>query len=76
MADRIIRGESPAGIPYERFAHTLLGINKDLLREYRLKISDSLVKQAEATVSGGKYSKKAYKLPLRTSSGKPVQTQK
>ncbi len=76
MADRIIRGESPANIPYERFAHTLLGINKDLVREYRLNVPDSLVKRAEATVSGGKYSKKAYKLPLRTSSGKPVQTQK
>lgn len=72
LADRILRGESPAGIPYERFAHILLGINKDIAREYGIKVPDSLMRKAEATISGGKLSKNPYQLPVSGGMLQPV----
>ena len=72
LSDRILRGESPAGIPYERFAHILLGINKDLVAEYGLKIPDSLMSKAEATIRKGKFSKKPFTLPVSAGSARPV----
>ena len=72
LADRIIRGDHPSGMPYERYAHALLGINKDLAREYDLKVPDSLLSRAEATINKGKYSRKAYRLPMAKNTGKLV----
>jgi len=73
LADRILKGESPAGIPYEHYAHLLLGINRDLAEEYRIRIPDSLITRAEAVVSKGKFSKKAFRLPEHRTGGRPLQ---
>jgi|APCry1669189204_1035204.scaffolds.fasta_scaffold00026_1 putative tryptophan/tyrosine transport system permease protein len=65
LADRIIRGESPAGIPYEHYARCLLGINRDQAVQFGMTIPDTLVKAAEAVMHNDKYSKKTFSLPFR-----------
>jgi len=72
LADRIIKGESPANIPYERYAHAFLGVNKDLAKQYRISLPDSLISRAEATVTNGIYTKKAFKLPFHGATDKPA----
>ena len=70
LADRIIRGESPAGIPYEHYARCLLGVNRDQAMQFGLTIPDTLVKAAEATMYKNKYSKKTFRLPVRPTQGR------
>jgi len=72
MTDRIIHGESPARMPYEHYAHILLGINKDQAGEFKLRVPDSLWSRAEATISNGKFQKKTFTLPLRKTADKLV----
>ncbi|MCX6283695.1 MAG: hypothetical protein NTW31_05630 [Bacteroidetes bacterium] len=72
LADRIIRGELPAKIPYEHYAHALLGINKDLAIEYGINVPDSLFSRAESKVYKGKYTRKEFRLPLSMGKDKPM----
>lgn len=70
LADRIIRGESPAGIPYEHYARCLLGINRDQSAQFGIPIPDTLVKTAESVVYKNKCTKKTFSLPLKKNSGR------
>jgi putative ABC transport system permease protein len=71
MVDRVIRGESTASIPYEKFAHTILGVNRDLAPHFGLAIPESLLKRADAIIEKGKLEKKKFVLPMKTGS-KPL----
>ena len=58
MIDRVIKGESLAKIPYERYKTVRMGINLDLVKEYNLKMPQDLMDRAGYFVEDGKLIKK------------------
>jgi putative tryptophan/tyrosine transport system permease protein len=46
LADRILKGENPANIPFEHYTKITLGINLDVEREYGIKVPASIVDKA------------------------------
>ncbi|MEI7500461.1 MAG: ABC transporter substrate binding protein [Bacteroidota bacterium] len=63
LIDRIIRGESPAYIPYEKYKITTFGVNYDVARELGLSIPAFVRTQADASVKNGKLTKPPFILP-------------
>ncbi len=51
LVDRIIKGESPAGIPFERYTKATLGLNLKVAKELGIKFPQDLV--ARATIIFG-----------------------
>lgn len=63
LVDRILKGEKPAELPFEKYKITTFGVNYDVAQELGLKIPDSICKAAGATVLHGKLTKPALVLP-------------
>jgi putative ABC transport system permease protein len=70
LIDRVIRGESPALIPFEMYKIVTFGINYDVAGELGIRIPGSVKDSADASVIGGKLTKPAFILPVE---GYPVQ---
>jgi len=63
LIDRIINGESPALIPFEKYKIITYGINYDVARELGLNIPSSIQTEADASVKNGKLTKPPFILP-------------
>lgn len=50
MADRIIKGENPASIPFEQYKETVLGINLKIAKELKLAIPQELLDSATVII--------------------------
>jgi len=46
MVDRIIKGENPGKIPFERYSKLTVGVNLDVAREYNIQIPTQVMDQA------------------------------
>ena len=53
LIDRIIRGESPAHIPFELYKIVTFGVNYDVAKELRIKIPSSVQTGTNASVKKG-----------------------
>ncbi|NLT24131.1 MAG: hypothetical protein GXX82_13900 [Syntrophorhabdus sp.] len=53
LVDRIIKGEKPASIPFERYKETVLGINLKVARELGITIPRELIDAATVIVDEG-----------------------
>ena len=49
LVDRILKGQRPAGIPFEKFKITTFGVNYDVANELGIRFPDSIRKAAGAT---------------------------
>ncbi len=49
LADRIIKGEKPAGIPFEQYSRVTIGINADTARKLGIVIPQHIISQATAS---------------------------
>jgi putative ABC transport system permease protein len=63
LIDRIIRGESPADIPFERYKIVTYGINYDVAGKLGLTIPPSVQNEANASMRNGKLTKPPFILP-------------
>jgi ABC-type uncharacterized transport system substrate-binding protein len=54
LVDRILKGEDPAKIPFERYSRITFGINLAAARECGLTVPPALLKQATTVVGGEK----------------------
>lgn len=63
LIDRIIRGESPALIPFEKYKIITYGINYDVAGELGLTIPFTVQTEADAFVKNGKLMKPPFILP-------------
>lgn len=54
MIDRVIKGESLAKIPYERYKTVRLGVNLDVAKEFNIKIPQHFIDEANFIFENGK----------------------
>jgi len=71
LIDRIIRGESPAQIPFEKIKIVTYGVNYDVARELGLSIPLSIQTAASAFVRNGKLTKPPLILPEEKRDNRP-----
>lgn len=57
LVDRILRGENPSNIPYQKFTFKIYGVNYDIARELNLTVPGSITSTADAWVKDGKLTK-------------------
>ncbi len=50
LVDRIVKGESPASIPFERYSRVTFGLNLAIAREYDIKIPPALLEQTTTVI--------------------------
>ena len=50
MVDRILKGESPASIPFEKYAKVTFGLNLALAREYNIAIPPALLEKTTVVI--------------------------
>ncbi|MBP1749016.1 MAG: hypothetical protein H6Q52_1555, partial [Deltaproteobacteria bacterium] len=50
LADRIIKGEKPAGIPFEQYKEMVLGINLKVAKEFGIKIPGDVIDRATLVI--------------------------
>ncbi len=70
IVDRIIKGKSPAEIPYEKYKLVTIGINKDEQKKLGLNIPEDIGSSASAFFENGKLNKKELVTNTNTSSNK------
>jgi len=63
LVDRILKGENPADIPFEKFKLITLGINYDVAGPFGIRFPDTLSHAATATVIHGKLIQRPLVLP-------------
>ncbi|MCX6152478.1 MAG: hypothetical protein NTX22_18275 [Ignavibacteriales bacterium] len=63
MVDKIIKGKSPAEIPYENYKITTVGVNLDEAKKLNIKIPDDVLNQATAKLENGIITKKVEIFP-------------
>jgi len=63
LVDRILKGENPAKIPFERYKIITYGVNYDVAKELGVRIPESIRKAAVASVKNGKLIKPPLILP-------------
>jgi len=63
LVDRILKGESPAKIPFEKYKIITYGVNYDIAKEFGIIIPGSIRKAAGASVINGKLVKPLLILP-------------
>jgi len=63
LIDRIIRGENPAHIPFEKYKIVTFGVNYDVARELGITIPESVQSESDASVKNGKLTKPPFILP-------------
>jgi putative ABC transport system permease protein len=71
LVDRILKGEKPSGIPFEKFKLQTFGVNYDVAKELGVYITDSVRNTARASVKDGKLTKPPLVLPGGPPAGKP-----
>ncbi|MFH1160079.1 MAG: ABC transporter substrate binding protein [bacterium] len=54
LVDRILKGESPASIPFEKYKIITYGVNYDVAKEFGISLPESIRKAAGASVINGK----------------------
>ncbi len=64
LTDRIIKGEKPAGIPFEQYSKVTIGINTDVARKLGIAIPQSILSQAMLSSAGAKMDAKPKRLAL------------
>jgi ABC-type uncharacterized transport system substrate-binding protein len=64
LIDRVVKGESPANIPFEKYKIVTYGINYDVAGELKITIPVSIQNEADASVKNGKLTKPPFILPL------------
>ncbi len=72
LVDRILKGENPSKIPFEKFKLTTYGINYDVAKQLGITFPESIKKAAEAKVINGKLTKPDYVLPGEIRLAKPA----
>jgi putative ABC transport system permease protein len=50
LVERVLGGEDPAGIPFERYKKMIFGLNLKVAAEYDISIDDSYIKRADNIV--------------------------
>ncbi len=63
LIDRVIRGENPAYIPFEKYKIVTYGVNYDVAMELSINIPESVQSGADASVKNGKLTKPPFILP-------------
>lgn len=63
LVDRILKGESPRNIPFEKYALVTLGVNYDIANILHIKIPPGISEMADARVKNHKLIKPPLKLP-------------
>ena len=53
LVDRVLKGESPARIPFEKYAKLTFGINAAVARELGVTVPDEVLRQATAVLDAG-----------------------
>jgi len=66
MIDRVIKGESLANIPYEKYKTVRLGVNMDVAKEYNINIPQHIIDEAQFIYEGGKLINKVEDLQAAT----------
>jgi len=71
LIDRIIQGESPAQIPFEKYKIVTYGVNYDVAKELGLSIPLSIQTASDAFVRNGKLTKPPLTLPEEKRDNRP-----
>jgi putative ABC transport system permease protein len=74
LIDRVVRGESPANIPFEKYKIVTYGINYDVAGELKIDIPVSIQNEADASVKKGKLTKPPFILPVAISPSRVADT--
>jgi len=53
LADRVLKGESPAAIAFEKYEKLTFGINAGVARELKITVPDEVLRQATEVLDGG-----------------------
>lgn len=57
MVNRILKGESPGKIPYEKYKAATLGLNMDMARKFGVEFPEDIISRANAFYENGKLRK-------------------
>ncbi len=60
LVHRILRGENPALIPFEKYKHQITGLNYDVQQVLKIEIPEDVLKKVDASVINGVLTKKPY----------------
>ncbi len=63
LVDRVVRGESPQYIPFEKYKLITFGVNYDIAKELHIRIPDGVSSAADAWVKDRKLTKPPLVLP-------------